>query len=131
MAGRMKRLLLVPMVLVLLLVAAVPASAVEVITKHGMCSQGWATYSVEFKNDFGRQLEVDAFVNATQANRAWHVHMRHNGTLFLSEVVTTNSHGNFVIEAHHPAKPLLPDTLVFKAFNKVTGEVCTASATLR
>lgn len=130
MTGRAKRALLVPMALVLLVVAAAPASA-EVVTKAGDCSLGWATYTVEFKNDFGPTLEVSAFVNATQANRVWHVNMRHNGTLFLSERVTTNSHGNFQIEAHHPAKHLLPDALVFKAFNKVTGEVCTARATLK
>lgn len=130
MAGRTRRLLLVPMVLVLLLVAAAPASA-DVVTKAGRCSLGWATYTVEFKNDFGPTLEVSAFVDATEANRAWHVHMRHNGTLFFSETVTTGPAGNFSVEAHHPAKHLLPDSLVFKAFNKVTGEVCRASATLK
>jgi hypothetical protein len=131
MARGIKHLVIVPTVLVLLLVAAAPATALQdSVTKSGTCSQGMATYSVEFKNDFGPNLEVSALVNATEANRPWHVNIRHNGKLFYSEVVTTGPGGNFQVDAHHPAKPLMPDTLVFKAFNKVTGEVCMAKATV-
>lgn len=130
MAGRTRRLLLVPIALVLFLVAAAPASA-DVATQSGKCSMGWSTYRVEFKNDIGPRLEISAFVNATQANRPWHVHVRHNGTLFFSQTFRANGAGNVYVEMHHPAKPLLSDTLVIKAFNKGTGEVCKASATLK
>ena len=129
MTGR-TRWLLVPLTLALVMVVALPALAGEAVYRHGTCSMGKSVYTVEFKNDFGPTLEVSAFVDSPVAGQAWLVNMRHNGTVFLSTLVTTNERGNFEVDAHHAAKPLLPDALLFKAFNKVTGEVCTARATL-
>lgn len=89
-----------------------PAVAGEAIYRHGPCS-GKSAYTVEFKKDFGPVLEVNAFVDSPAAGQAWQVNMRHNG-----------------LQAHHPEKRLMRDTLTVKAFNKVTGEVCAVSTTL-
>lgn len=117
------------MALALVLVVAMPAVAGEAIYRHGPCS-GKSAYTVEFKKDFGPVLEVNAFVDSPAAGQAWQVNMRHNGLLFLSTLVRTNAHGNFELQAHHPEKRLMRDTLTVKAFNKVTGEVCAVSTTL-
>lgn len=129
MTGRMRHVLLVPVALALVLVVAMPAVAGETIQRHGPCSAK-SVYTVEFKKDFGPTLEVSAFVDSPAAGQAWHVHMRHNGLLFLSTLVTSNTHGNFELQAHHPEKRLMRDTLTVKAFNKVTGEVCAVTRTL-
>jgi hypothetical protein len=130
MAGGVKRVLLVSLTLALVLVVATPASAAEVVYRHGTCSLGKSVYTVEFKNDFGPTLEVSAFVDTPVAGQAWLVNMRHNGKIFSSTLATTNAQGNFEVDAHHPAKPLMADALLVKAFNKVSGEICTARATL-
>lgn len=98
------------------------------ITAAGHCS-GATTSKIKLSKDNGR-IEVQFEVDSNRVGQTWSVRLRDNGVrFFLGNRITLAPSGSFELRRLH-ANMAGPDTIVGRAVNAKTGEVCRATATI-
>jgi hypothetical protein len=100
----------------------------QAVTAAGHCTSG-ATWTLKGKPDDGRieaEFEVDGIVKA----QTWHVVLRDNGTTFLAGTRTAAAGNDSFTVSAQTANRAGTDTIVGRARNNVTGQVCRGSVNL-
>jgi hypothetical protein len=110
--------------------AAAPAAMAKDgdVVKRGSCT-GAADWKIKLSPEDGNKIEVEFQVEHAKPGQTWAVKMTDNGTSIFNGSKTANSLGKF------KARTLAPnqagaDTVKATATNNVTGQTCSASATL-
>src|SRR3954447_17600177 len=68
-----------------------------VVTRHGTCAGGGATYTLKAKHD-NALIEVEWQIDSNKAGQAWSARLRDNGALFFSGHRTTQPpSGSFTV----------------------------------
>ena len=69
----------------------------SVVSRHGTCAGGGATYTLKAKHD-DRLIAVEWEVDSNRAGQTWTVRLRDNGALFFSGHRTTQApSGSFTV----------------------------------
>lgn len=105
---------------------AAPASAGDdddrEVLRQGACSSG-ADWKVKAKNDDGG-IEFEGEVDSNQNGQTWRWRIKHNGTVHARGTSTTKGpSGSFSVE-RQLANLSGTDTVVFRAKDAASGEVC-------
>ena len=113
------------------LMSAAPAYASgggSAVAKAGSCSNG-STWKLKAKPDNG-QLEVSFEVDSNVVGQQWSVRLLDNGVAFFSGSRTTVApSGSFTVR-RFTADLAGTDTIVGRASNPATGEVCRGKLTI-
>lgn len=104
--------------------AGVAAKGTEVI-RTGSCT-GTSDWKLKAKPDNGR-LEIEFEVDQNVNNRTWNVKLKKNGNVFWRGQRTTQAPSGSFSVTKFTANPAGTDTIVGRAVNPATGEVCRGS----
>jgi hypothetical protein len=107
--------------------AGVAAKDTDVI-RTGSCS-GASDWKLKAKPDNGR-LEVEFEVDQNINNRTWNVKLKKNGNVFWQGQRTTHAPSGSFSVTKFTGNPAGTDTIVGRAVNPATGEVCQGSLTI-
>ncbi|HEY8135463.1 MAG TPA: hypothetical protein VIF08_05430 [Candidatus Limnocylindrales bacterium] len=107
--------------------AGVAAKDTDVI-RTGSCS-GASDWKLKAKPDNGR-LEVEFEVDQNVNNRTWSVKLKKNGNVFWQGQRTTHAPSGSFSVTKFTGNPAGTDTIVGRAVNPATGEVCQGSLTI-
>ncbi len=107
--------------------AGVAAKSTDVI-RTGSCS-GSSDWKLKAKPDNGR-LEVEFEVDQNVNNRTWNVKLKKNGNVFWQGQRTTHVPSGSFSVTKFTGNPAGTDTIVGRAVNPVTGEVCQGSLSI-
>lgn len=104
--------------------AGVAAKDTDVI-RTGSCT-GASNWKLKAKPDNGR-LEVEFEVDQNVNNRTWNVKLKKNGNVFWQGQRTTRAPSGSFSVTRLTGNPAGTDTIVGRAVNPATGEVCQGS----
>jgi len=107
--------------------ATVAAKGTEVI-RTGSCT-GASDWKLKAKPDNGR-LEVEFEVDQNVNNKTWNVKLKHNGNVFWQGQRTTQAPSGSFSVTRRTANAAGTDTIVGRAVNPATGEVCKGSLSI-
>ncbi len=111
----------------LTLASAAHAGRADVV-RRGTCSSG-STWKFKLSPDNGR-IEVELEVDQNVVGDRWRVVMRHDGNVFVRDVVRTKApSGSFDVQRKTKDRAGT-DRFRARAVNRSTGEVCRASASI-
>ena len=92
------------------------------VVKTGNCSMS-SDWKLKVGPDNGR-LEVEFEVDQNRNGQPWNVTLKHNGSVFFSGQRTTQAPSGSFSVTKFTANSAGTDTIVGKAVNPKTGEVC-------
>ena len=109
---------------------ALPAHAAGSVNKTGHCS-GTSMKNLQLQREDPTHISVDFGVDMARhtAGVVWNVRETDNGTVFVNTTRKTISDGSFSITKLITAQPGT-NTIVARATNPATGEVCRISASI-
>ena len=94
----------------------------------GVCTKS-ATAELKLSRDDGR-VEVEFEVDQNVNNRTWNVKVKHNGNVFWKGQRTTKAPSGSFSVTKRTANAAGTDTIVGRAVNPATGEVCVGSLSI-
>ena len=106
---------------------AIAAKSGDVI-RTGSCSAS-SDWKLKVKPDNGR-LEVEFEVDSNRNGQVWNVVLKHNGSAFFTGHRTTQAPSGSFSVTKFTSNATGTDTIVGKATNPNTGEVCKGTASV-
>jgi hypothetical protein len=97
----------------------------DAVIRTGSCT-GASDWKLKAKNDNGR-IEVEFEVDQNVNNRTWNVKLRKNGNVFWQGQRTTHAPSGSFSVTKFTGNPAGTDTIVGRAVNPASGEVCQGS----
>jgi hypothetical protein len=115
---------------VLLMSLALLATSVPVSAKvrTGSCT-GSTDWEMEVYLEDGR-IESEFEIDHSRSAATWHWTMKNDGSRFASGQATVRSGRDSFVVNRFSTNGAGPDTIVSRAINRATGEVCSGSITL-
>jgi hypothetical protein len=101
---------------------AIMAKGGDAVIKTGSCSMS-SDWKLKVNPDNGR-LEVEFEVDQNRNGQVWNVTLKHNGSAFWSGQRTTQAPSGSFSVTRFTSNAAGTDTIVGKAVNPKTGEVC-------
>lgn len=108
--------------------SAIPVRAEVERDKEGRCTST-STYELNLEKE-GRWIDVDLDIDTRRAGQKWKVKVTHEGKTVYNKTRTTDREGEFDVDKY-VKNTRGKDKVTFKATNRSTGEVCSASLTIR
>ncbi len=127
-ANKLVRLGIVGLAVGALFASAPAAMAKDGVTTKGNCS-GAAKWKLGLRPEDGGVLKVQLEVEEAKPGQQWSVRIADNGSRIFSGSRTANQFGEFTVRTSSTNRAG-SDHVTGRATNKVTGQVCNASATL-